>query len=29
MSDMTHERDIMERLELKIRPLTNELKILF
>ena len=25
MSDMTHERDIMERLELKIRPLTNKL----
>ena len=29
MTDMTHERDIMERLELKIRPLTNELKFYF
>lgn len=29
MSDMTHERDIMERLELKIRPLTNELRFYF
>ena len=26
---MTHERDIMERLELKIRPLVNELKYYF
>ncbi len=29
MTDMTHERDIMERLELKIRPLTKELKFYF
>lgn len=29
MTDMTHERDIMERLELKIRPLTNELRFFF
>ena len=29
MTDMTHERDIMERLELKIRPLTNELRFYF
>ncbi len=29
MTDKTHERDIMERLELKIRPLTKELKYYF
>ena len=29
MPEHTHERDIMERLELKIRPLTNELKYYF
>ena len=29
MTDHTHERDIMERLELKIRPLTQELKYYF
>ncbi|MEG2283830.1 MAG: ATP-binding protein [Bacilli bacterium] len=29
MTDHTHERDIMERLELKIRPLTKELKYYF
>ena len=29
MTDMTHERDIMERLELKIRPFTNELRFYF
>ena len=29
MTDMTHEKDIMERLELKIRPITNELKFYF
>ena len=29
MTDMTHERDIMERLELKIRPLVNELRFFF
>ena len=29
MTDMTHERDVMERLELKIRPLTNELRFYF
>ena len=29
MTDHTHERDIMERLELKIRPLTRELKYYF
>lgn len=29
MTDMTHERDVMERLELKIRPITNELKFYF
>ena len=29
MAEMTHERDIMERLELKIRPLTNELRFYF
>lgn len=29
MTEMTHERDIMERLELKIRPLTNELRFYF
>jgi len=29
MTDHTHERDIMERLELKIRPLTNDLKYFF
>ena len=29
MTDMTHERDIMERLELKIRPFVNELKFFF
>ena len=26
MTEHTHERDIMERLELKIRPLTKELR---
>lgn len=29
MTDHTHERDIMERLELKIRPLTKDLKYYF
>lgn len=29
MPEKTHERDIMERLELKIRPLTKELKYYF
>lgn len=29
MTDQTHERDIMERLELKIRPITKELKFYF
>lgn len=29
MTDKTHERDVMERLELKIRPLTKELKFYF
>ena len=29
MTDHTHERDIMERLELKVRPLTRELKYYF
>ena len=29
MADMTHERDILERLELKIRPITNELRYYF
>ena len=29
MTDMTHERDIMERLELKIRPFVNELRFFF
>ena len=29
MTEKTHERDVMERLELKIRPFTNELKYLF
>lgn len=29
MPELTHERDIMERLELKIRPFTNELKYYF
>ena len=29
MTDHTHEKDIMERLELKIRPLTNELRYYF
>ena len=29
MSDMTQERDIMERLELKVRPLTKELQFYF
>ena len=29
MTDMTHERDVMERLELKIRPITNELRFYF
>ena len=29
MPEYTHERDIMERLELKIRPFTNELKYYF
>ena len=27
--EMSHERDILERLELKIRPITNELKFYF
>jgi len=29
MTDMTQERDIMERLELKVRPLTKELQFYF
>ena len=29
MTEKTHERDIMERLELKIRPLTKELRYYF
>ena len=29
MTDQTHERDVMERLELKIRPLTKELRFYF
>ena len=29
MTDHTHEKDIMERLEIKIRPLTNELRYYF
>ena len=29
MTDQTHERDVMERLELKIRPLTKELRYYF
>lgn len=29
MTEQTHERDIMERLELKIRPITKELKFYF
>ena len=29
MTDHTHEKDIMERLELKVRPLTNDLKYYF
>ncbi len=29
MVDATHERDVMERLELKVRPLVNELKFYF
>ena len=29
MADHTHEKDIMERLELKIRPLTSDLKYYF
>ena len=29
MTDMTQERDIMERLELKVRPITKELKFYF
>ena len=29
MTDATHERDVMERLELKIRPLTKELRYYF
>ena len=29
ITDLTHERDILERLELKIRPLTNELRFYF
>ncbi len=29
MTEQTHERDIMERLELKVRPLVNELKYYF
>lgn len=29
MTDQTHEKDIMERLELKVRPIVNELKFYF
>ena len=29
MTEQTHERDIMERLELKVRPFVKELKLLF
>ena len=29
MTEHTHERDVMERLELKVRPLTNELRYYF
>ena len=29
MTEHTHERDIMERLEIKVRPLTNELRYYF
>ena len=29
MTDMTHERDVMERLELKLRPLVKELRYYF
>ena len=29
MTDATHERDVMERLELKLRPLTQELRFYF
>ncbi len=29
MTEKTHERDVMERLELKIRPITRELKFYF
>ncbi len=29
MTDQTHERDVMERLELKVRPLTKELRYYF
>ena len=29
MTEQTHERDIMQRLELKVRPLTKELKFYF
>lgn len=29
MTDATHERDVMERLELKVRPLVSELKYYF
>ena len=29
MTEQTHERDIMERLELKVRPIVNELKFYF
>ena len=29
MTEMTHERDVMERLELKIRPFINELRFFF
>ena len=29
MTDATHERDVMERLELKVRPLTKELRYYF
>ncbi len=29
MTEATHEKDVMERLELKIRPLTNELRYYF
>jgi type IV secretory pathway VirB4 component len=29
MTEQTHEKDIMERLELKVRPIVNELKFYF